>query len=366
MTLLVLFCAVKNKMNCTTFLWSIAFVTLNITLNLYIKWLFHYKKFTFPITIVCVQQICSAFILFGWLIYKKQPLVVAKKSFVFICILSFLFVSNTLLNNMSLVSLSLTLNQCVRAFLPCALLAVATCIEKKRYPKQLVILAFLLTFSIFLTVYKNPSFELVGFIFATVSVFLAASFDSLSGKLLGNDMQGKIVQLTQLQSSVAFVFSVVPAGVIEFNAVRNYTQSNTLSETAFYLIIAGVLSTSYNLIRFELLNCTDSLFIPMIGNFKISIIVIISVFFFQDNLTTVNMIGVVLTFFIFSAYTFVFHKTKRANLKYEKISALHVKTAAVVANGGEEQIDNPADVSIEFAEEQKPQKELDDDKTPLI
>ena len=73
--------------------WSILFVSLNIGLNIYMKWLFQFAKFTFPITILCAQQLMTAVFLFLWRLYRKETLLApSKKAFSGVIIMSVLYI----------------------------------------------------------------------------------------------------------------------------------------------------------------------------------------------------------------------------------------------------------------------------------
>ncbi|CAJ1346109.1 unnamed protein product, partial [Effrenium voratum] len=126
-----------------------------------------------------------------------------------------LFCVNVGLNSLSLVRISITLNQTVRAFLPVGVLLLATCVERRTYPSHSYCTTFFLVVGIALTCWGSPDFDLLGFNLALMSTLVAAAGTSLNGRLLSvGPFRGtgavNIMRLMMLQSIPAFfVFTII-------------------------------------------------------------------------------------------------------------------------------------------------------------
>eukprot|EP00434_Breviolum_minutum_P021320 symbB.v1.2.018811.t1/scaffold1452.1/size117917/10 len=95
-----------------------------------------------------------------------------------------LFCLNVGLNSLSLVRISITLNQTVRAFLPVGVLLLGTCIERRAYPSHSYFTTIFLVIGIALTCWGSPDFDMLGFNLALMSTLVGAAGTSLNGRLL--------------------------------------------------------------------------------------------------------------------------------------------------------------------------------------
>ncbi|CAE8589543.1 unnamed protein product, partial [Polarella glacialis] len=271
------------------------FVVLNCAMNIYMKWLFSPSggNFALPWTMLAIQQLEAYLVLqpwlawrdstgrFGWGVGKPRKLAHRTGSVaiaaqdhqaermpevqegeededglgvVELCqVLSVtgFFCLNVGLNSLSLVRISITLNQTVRAFLPVGVLLCATCIERRTYPRHSYITTLMLVLGIALTCWGSPNFEPVGFTLALASTFVAAIGSSLNGRLLcspafrRNGTQ-KIMQLMMLQSVPAFVFFAFVAALTEGDSILRLLQVSDEGEMPqrSWLVILGLVSIS--------------------------------------------------------------------------------------------------------------------------
>ena len=274
---------------------AVVFIGLNVTLNLYNKWLFSKAGLPLPLTLVVAQQLGGGLALAAWFAWREGRLPWVGRTQAFGAVgMSLFFGANTVLNNASLVSLSLTLNQCVRAFMPCVVLVVAVVLEGKRYPWTMWGTGVLIAAGIVMGVWKNPSFELAGFVMVAASTVLAGCFDSMSGRMLGGGERLAPTVLALYQSAVVAVGCLPFLVLWEGEALRTAVAED---QGIFALGMGGgaALALAYNLVRFNLVKQTNSLFIPMLGNFKVGMLVVLDVWLFGEKLSTLNVVGVVVT-----------------------------------------------------------------------
>jgi len=319
---------------------SLLFVLLNCAMNIYTKWLFSAGGGNFPLpwTMLAVQQIESYVVLqlllavkdptgrFGWIKTRgtteaasvvlvpgeeeRQEEILGLVEMMQVFAVTGLFCLNVGLNSLSLVRISITLNQTVRAFLPVGVLLLGTCIERRAYPSHSYFTTIFLVIGIALTCWGSPDFDMLGFNLALMSTLVGAAGTSLNGRLLSvGPFRGtgsvNIMRLMMLQSLPAFfVFSVVAA----------FTERDALSkhlvdpEAGGWLHILALVSVSSalalvsNLGRCFLVASTSALMETFAGNTKVAALCVIDERLFGTRMYSYNYVGVALTFFGFSVH----------------------------------------------------------------
>jgi len=323
---------------------SLLFVSLNVAMNLYMKWLFapYGGNFALPWTMLAVQQFETYVVLQPWLAYRDTDNcwgwgmgsnVVEEERIGFSALLqvlavTVLFCLNVGLNSLSLVRITITLNQTVRAFLPVGILLLATLLEQRTYPGHSYVTTALLVIGIALTCWGSPDFELYGFSLALASTLVAALGTSLNGRLLssgpfskGTPGKDKIMRLMMLQSVPAFFL---------FGAVAFWTEAEQLREMLEELGLVGchqkfglvslssVLALMSNVGRLFLVAATSALMETLAGNAKVAALCIIDNRLFGTALTGCNYAGIVLTFVGFSVHLLLQYATREEDSKAEE------------------------------------------------
>lgn len=84
----------------------------------------------------------------------------------------------------------------------------------------------------------------------------------------------------------------------------------------FYLTIGAVMALAYNMTRWAVVQHTSSLFLAMVGNFKIGALVALSSVLFDEKLTQLNQVGVGITVVAFMAHTYM-QKSEKFQAAYK-------------------------------------------------
>eukprot|EP00931_Biecheleriopsis_adriatica_P091679 TRINITY_DN65565_c0_g1_i1.p1 TRINITY_DN65565_c0_g1~~TRINITY_DN65565_c0_g1_i1.p1 ORF type:complete len:543 (+),score=128.30 TRINITY_DN65565_c0_g1_i1:35-1663(+) len=308
---------------------SCIFVALNCAMNIYMKWLFSPSggNFALPWTMLTVQQLEAYLFLqpllactddtgrFGWGVGRPRRDVSAAdeglgtKELFQVLAMTCLFCLNVGLNSLSLVEISITLNQTVRAFLPVGVLLFATCLEQRTYPAHSYATTLMLVAGITLTCWSSPGFELFGFGLALASTLMAALGTSLNGRLLSSGaFQGsgpdKIMRLLMLQAVPGFFIFAAVAWVTEGEELRRLLQdpSNSWPVLLGFVSISSVLALVSNLARCFLVAATSALMETFAGNAKVALLCIIDNLVFGTALHSYNYVGILLTFAGFTVH----------------------------------------------------------------
>lgn len=322
---------------------SLFFIFVNAAMNIYTKWLFSESGGNWPLpwTMLAVQQFQTYLVLQPSLILMRRRGLdgggkdkdgngnetddaVSFRSLMSVVAVTVLFCLNAGLNSLSLVEISITLNQTIRAFLPVGVLLVATCVEQRSYPPHSYLTTGLLVVGIGLTCWSSPDFQLYGFFLAFASTLVAAVGTSLNGRLLSRGPFSKsagksgpygIVQLTLIQSVPAFALFSAIAFFTEGSSVMDKFRHNseahwTWQSTLGLLSISSVLALLTNLSRFLLVSATSALMEALAGNAKVATLCVIDHECFGTVLYVYNYAGICITIVGFGAHIFLQWSTK--------------------------------------------------------
>lgn len=311
-------------------------------MNLYMKWLFAKDggDFAYPWTMLAVQQLQAYMVL--------QPLIVWRYPTIRNCgwdvggdderesgfgltatmqvlAVTGLFCLNVGLNSLSLVRMSITLNQTVRAFLPVGVLLLATVLERRAYPRHSYYTTFVLILGIALTCWGSPHFEFNGFFLAFTSTVIAALGSSLNGRLLNAGPfskagPGVITRLLMYQSVPAFVVFALVAYLTEAERVRQAFAEVDESRWRWHhrvllISISSALALMSNLGRCFLVAATSALMETLAGNAKVAALCIIDHQLFHTSLRSYNYFGVAITFMGFSMHVLLQYASRPSELE---------------------------------------------------
>jgi len=307
---------------------SLIFVLLNVSMNLYMKWLFAKDggDFAYPWTMLAVQQL-QAYMVLQPLIVWRYPTVrncgwdvggddhessMSLTAMMQVLAVTGLFCLNVGLNSLSLVHMSITLNQTVRAFLPVGVLLLATVLERRTYPRHSYYTTFALIFGIALTCWGSPHFEFHGFFLAFTSTGIAALGSSLNGRLLNAGPfnkagPGVIARLLMYQSVPAFFIFLIVAYLTEAERVRDAFSARCV----LLISISSALALMANLGRCFLVAATSALMEALAGNAKVAALCVIDHQLFHTTLHTYNYFGVAITFTGFSMHVLLQYASRQ-------------------------------------------------------
>merc|ERR1711871_47964 len=171
----------------TSLLLMLLFWCGNVGLNVYNKWLFGKGNFKVPLFVTISHQLycfLGALAMKFTPFYERTP-ITSKKMAVQLSTISLFFAVNVGLNNSSLLYLTLSANQIIRALLPAICAVFATFIEGKRYDLKQWSTMIVLVMGVILALLDNPTFDMFGSCLCLSSVFGAALHVSVVGFFMG-------------------------------------------------------------------------------------------------------------------------------------------------------------------------------------
>jgi drug/metabolite transporter (DMT)-like permease len=343
--------------------WRAAFIvaawfTVNIIFTLYNKWLFSEMLFTFPIfmtvTHMLATSIASASLIlfvpsYGFdRIYAK-----AKRSSGWLAVLMFCYAGNIVMNNASLVFISIVLNQIIRTLLPLATIILSRWIEKKRHRTRIYMAIVGIVAGVGLTVYRNLEFHWVGAICVTSSMCMAALWTVVSARLMnGVKKKATMVDVQQLLIEddddelgpwipIELVFAVsfpsacllaVGFFTLEYELFVQYDEEDHL-HVAVMVAMGCMFAFVYNLLHYAMISVTSSVNSTILGNVKIIILILLSIPLFGIIVQWWNVVGICWTILSMIAYSyFAYHEHAHRQDCYEHMLVATEMATTVMDN----------------------------------
>jgi len=220
------------------------------------------------------------------------------------------------LKNLSIVYISISLNQIIKATVPAGTLLAAYIIDGKLFSKPLVISTFFIVIGAIMTVFNNPEYESFGVLCAIGSAIVNVFQAVLSGMLLHSAHFGILIIL--LTTSIPAAMSLLPAFLLwEYPLLIGSSSVHHEEGVALLVLFMSVLGFAYNFSHYLLINFTSAHYSMVVGNLKTVFAVIISIILFKTQFYLQNWIGLGFSLLAFSAYNFF--RYKELNIVYEDI-----------------------------------------------
>jgi hypothetical protein len=283
-------------------------MALNITLSFSNKYLFVYKHYVFPLLIIMLGTLatfvgCGLLLALGVEEFQWRLCLVHWKPLLGLAVIHGVDVG---LENFSIVFISISLNQIIKATVPAMTLGLTWWLDDKHYTAQLVLSTGLTVVGAILAVLNNPEIKEDG-VFGLIAACLSAIASAISTLLLGLLLQrARINALTlacvsSLPSALVLLppFLVYELPHLQAFSMRNMDQND-------WLALVAVLACFYNLSRLYLIKFTAAHYSVVAGNVKVAVIVILSMAVFGDHgsFSPQNWAGAALAIIGFTSYTF--------------------------------------------------------------
>lgn len=283
------------------------YLCLNSSLNMINRYVLGIYGFAFPMLLTICHMLFGFVALFVPVLLARRP-EVHKQTWKrqwrgFLCVGAFMAM-NIGLNNVSLVSLPLSLNQVLRAGLPVVTAVVAMFVESKVPTRHEVLALLLLTGGVCITIFEgNAMGNLSGLGLAIAGVLCAAGMMSMAGKVLSEKLD--VMQLTfytaPISCSVLFPFFLAR----EWDRFKLYAADNGPA-TVSIILISSIVALAYNLVHNYLLQRTSSVTVTVLGEVKIVGLLILSAMFLPGERSQFNSrmtVGVVTAIAGFCMYS---------------------------------------------------------------
>jgi len=299
-----------RQASCAFLVW----MTFNISLSFTNKYLFAHKNFRFPILIVMLGTFSTflgtAIVLL--LKFEKPQIQECKNQWKTLLAFAIIHGIDIGLENFSIVYISISLNQIIKATVPAMTLVLSWLLEGKTYDLKLIITTAMTVAGAVMAVYKNPQIIDDGW-YGAIAAGLSACAAAVSTVLLG-----VLLQREHINAVAIACYTSLPGAILLFppfllfeyqQLVTPPTKAADLlkrQHVTYILLALCFLALLYNLSRLWLINSTEAHHSAVAGNIKNIVLVGGSMVVFGDHrlFSARTWAGMLLTFIGFSLYSY--------------------------------------------------------------
>ena len=259
------------------YLAAFGWLALNFIFNFFNKWVF--PQFPFPAFILCCNNVIIFLVIlagtqFTDLIKIERP--VLRQHMSVILLLAALHAFDLFLENTSLESVSLALNQIIKSTVPFFSLLLSIFTDRAAIRPLNIAATSLIVVGACLSAFRAPHMTTYGVVCSFGSAVLAAAKTNVAAVLLSDAHMSSIALtfITALPGALVlfplFLFSEA-ASVFSFAA-------ENLKFTLFVVLVTSVLSIAYDYVHYLLVQQTSALYSTLLGNVKCLVYVVVAIF----------------------------------------------------------------------------------------
>lgn len=315
------------KKGCATLVMLAADSTMAVALSK----LFKDTPFTFPLYLTMLHMLLS-FLLSALLLRSEtegialptlSPVSITWKNMTKLCLQGLAYALALALFNLSLKYNSLTLSTSIQAIIPLLTVIMSIFVRRRRLRVWIGVMG--IAAGMAMALYRNPQFQIVGFLLAAGSAVTSALFIVLAEYIMLNQSLDplNLLYYTALPSAFFILpFFMVLEGAAVIQYISDYFWVNV-----FIVFGTSILAFVLYISRYYVIHLTSSVYASSIQNVRVVLIVIVSEIAFYDpdnKLSLLNQAGLVLTLLCFMFITYVgFSEGVHRNPSY---SELHIGT----------------------------------------
>lgn len=343
----------KNRNNIEAGIYIAGWYFFSLSISIYNKWMFgDGLKFQFPIFITSFHQLCLMLISCVVLYIKPQwrPLIKGNKSMnsrnflqyvkslsmkyttyiVMILPCSFASAGDIGLSNVSFKYVPLSLYTMLKTSSLVFVLIFGLLFRLEKFNWKLIIIVGIMTGSVLMMIEKpdnvvedvssNLGIGIPMVLGASVMSGLRWSFTQilLKGNEYTSNSISTILYLSPAICAILFLMGLVFEGWANF-ADSPIWEIKGLGNTIFLMIIPGLMAFMMTLCEFKLLSVAQIITLSVAGIFKELLTIIFSVIIFNDRLSLINALGLVITFADILLYNYYRYQEGVEENSYAKV-----------------------------------------------
>lgn len=212
--------------------------------------------------------------------------------------------SQIALNNASLVRITISLNQLIRAASPIIVALCAKYLENQSPSRRQFIALVTLTFGVMMSVHQGAEGEPLGLVLVASSTLVMSFQMSFSGRIMHGEKVNPLF-LVVCTGPIAFVSLAPFAWVIEGEAFVAYIGDKGYSDACMMIATNSILAATYTVVVLSLIKEISSVGVCLVGNCQLILLLVLAdvVLGETEGLSPKKIIGVVLTIGGALAYT---------------------------------------------------------------
>lgn len=283
----------------------VTYLSLNSSLNLLNKWSLGVYGFRFPFLLTSCHMAFSFCVLAPvamrepWESHRRT----LEKQWKGIVYIGAFMALNIALNNISLLDISLTLNQIIRSAIPVVTCLLAILVES-RYPSGQELAALItLTLGVMLAVWQGSvTGKPYAIIFCLVGTVCNGAMMTFSGKVLSEKLD--VVRLTFYTAPVSLVCLAPFFWAYERESFYDYLPAH-MNGVALIILVSSINAVCYNMIHSLMIKKTSAVTTTVLGEVKIIGLLVLSAMLLGEGkeFTLKMTTGVVLAMAGFAMYS---------------------------------------------------------------
>lgn len=252
------------------------YLSLNSSLNLLNKWSLGVYGFRFPFLLTSCHMAFSFMVLAP--LAMREPWEVHRatlqKQWKGVVYIGAFMALNIALNNISLLDISLTLNQIIRSAIPVVTCVLAILVESRFPSRQELVALVTLTLGVMLAVWQGTvTGKPYAIAFCLVGTVCNGAMMTFSGKLLSEKLD--VVRLTFYTAPISLLCLAPFYWTYERAAFMAYWPSH-INGAAFIILVSSVNAVCYNLVHSLMIKKTSAVTTTVLGEVKIVGLLVLS------------------------------------------------------------------------------------------
>lgn len=286
----------------------LTYLSLNISLNMLNKWTLSLYGFKFPLYMSILHMAFSFVALAPIMMmspYRELHMVTLTKNWTGFLAIGVFFAVNIGFNNISMLSITLSLNQVIRAGIPIVTAVGSIFIENKPPSRKESIALVLLFIGVGIACYEGSDTRgsVIGIILCILGTISNGLMMSSIGKILSEKVD--VLRLTFYTAPITCLAILPFYAAMESTLLAEYQRQHPVSEYGLILLLGCANALAYNMVHSFVIKVTSSVTTTVIGEMKIVLILILSAIVLDEgNIWTLKMlIGCTLAILSFVMYS---------------------------------------------------------------
>mmetsp|Transcript_16545 Transcript_16545/g.35792 ORF Transcript_16545/g.35792 Transcript_16545/m.35792 type:complete len:368 (+) Transcript_16545:182-1285(+) len=254
------------------------YLGLNISLNMLNKWTLSMYGFRFPI-FMSLAHMAFTFVALAPLMattsYRELHVTTIRKQWIGLIGIGTFFAVNVGFNNVSLLAISLSLNQVIRASIPVVTAVGSIFIEGKNPSRREFASLLVLVFGVCIAVYEGSGTHasLNGIVLCLLGTVSNGLMMSSIGRLMSEKLD--VLRLAFYTAPITCIVLIPFYWKMEADQFVGY-QTHHGAEYAGLLLIGCVNALAYNIVHSLVIKITSSVTTTVLGEMKIVLILVLS------------------------------------------------------------------------------------------
>ncbi|KAL3130623.1 hypothetical protein ABBQ38_008017 [Trebouxia sp. C0009 RCD-2024] len=283
-----------------------AYLGLNSVLNLTNKWALGVYGFSFPLLLTTCHMAFSCCVLLPFMLrepFRSKHRPTIEKQWKGLVAIGIYMAANVSLNNLSLVLITLSLNQVIRSAIPVCTATLAIFIENKVPTGEEALGLVVLTLGVMVAVWEGSvSGSVTGLLLCCAGTVCNAAMMSTAGKVMSEKVD--VLRLTFYTAPVSCAVLLPLFLVRERQRFQIYYTQNSTA-VLLVLLCSSIVALSYNVIHSLMIQKTSAVTTTVLGEVKIVGLLILSALLLGEKkaFTLKMTVGVTLAMVGFCMYS---------------------------------------------------------------